>query len=55
MDRQLPDGDYSGFSRNGSVAMTKQETQVLLKIGFLPYAVGKQPSIPLINLGKNRR
>ena len=25
----------------------------MLKIGCLPYAVGKQPSIPSINLGKN--
>ena len=24
-----------------------------LKVGCLPYAVVKQPSIPLINLGKN--
>ena len=24
----------------------------MLKAGCLPYAVGKQPSIPLINLGK---
>ena len=24
----------------------------LLKVGCLPYAVGKQPSIPLINLGR---
>ena len=27
--------------------------EVFLKIGCLPYAVGKQLSIPLINLGKN--
>ena len=26
-----------------------------LKAGCLPYDVGKQPSIPLINLGKNGR
>ena len=26
-----------------------------LKVGRLPYAVGKQPSIPLINLGRNGR
>ena len=25
----------------------------MLKAGCLPYAVGKQPSIPLINLGRN--
>ena len=29
-----------------------EKSQVLLKVGCLPYAVGKQPSIPLINLGK---
>ena len=34
--------------------MTKQEIQIP-EVGFLPYAVGKQPSIPLINLGKNGR
>ena len=26
-----------------------------LKAGYLPYADGKQPSIPLINLGRNER
>ena len=25
MDRQLPDGDWTGFSWNGSIAMTKRE------------------------------
>ena len=28
--------------------------EVSLKVGCLPYAVGKQPSIPLINLGRKR-
>ena len=27
--------------------------EVSLRVGCLPYAVGKQPSIPLINLGRN--
>ena len=29
-----------------------EKSRMLLKIGYLPYAVGKQSSIPLINLGK---
>ena len=29
--------------------------EVLLKAGSLPYAVGKQPSIPLINLGRKKK
>ena len=32
-----------------------EKSRVLLKVGCLPYAVGKQPSIPLIILGKNGR
>ena len=31
MDRQLPDGDLTGFSRNGSVAITKQEIPSVAK------------------------
>ena len=46
------------FLEDGSIAMTKLEIpkskmEVLLKVGRLSYAVGKQTSIPLINLGKN--
>ena len=34
-------------SRNGKM-------EVSLQVGCLPYAVGKQPSIPLINLGRKK-
>ena len=54
-DEQLPDVHWTGFSWNGSVTMTKQEIskwkmEVSLEIGCLPCAVGKQSSMPLINL-----
>ena len=49
-------GDETRFSRNGSVIMTKQEIPSVAEGWlFTLYAVGKQPSIPLINLGRNGR
>ena len=56
MDRQLPmtKGD---FLKNGSVTMTKREIpriKLSLNVGCLNYAVGKQPSIPMINCGRKR-
>ena len=32
--------------------MTKQEIEVLLTVDLPPYTVGKQPFIPLINIGR---
>ena len=41
------------FSRNGSITMTKPgDPKMLLKVDCLPNAFGKQPSIPLIDLGR---
>ena len=51
--RQLPYWWLNGISRNGSVTMTKRVgPKMLLKVDCLPNAVGKQPSIPLIYLGR---
>ena len=52
MDRKLTDGDQTGFSWKGSVTMTKQEISKwkCRWVGILLYAVGKQLSMPLINL-----
>ena len=36
MDRQLPDGDLTGFSQNESVTMTKREIQIVA-IGLVVY------------------
>ena len=60
MDKQLPDGvRLNGiFSKMEASLWLNKKSQVLLKVGHLPYAAyaaGKQPSIPLINLGINGR
>ena len=42
------------FPENGRITMTEQviKSKVLQKVGCLPYEVGKQLSITLINIGR---
>ena len=39
-------------TKQNFLEMESSKSRVSIKVGCLPYAVGKQPSIPLINLWK---
>ena len=43
------------FLKMEAVLWLNEKSQMLQKVGCVPYDVGKQMSLPRINLGKNRR